>query len=77
MTDEEKWTSFVAWCSPGGGAFGYEKEAEDKEGVLWAATVVEAAKKVVKMNELMLECEEFIAINNLRAALSALKEGKG
>ena len=39
--------------------------------ILYADRVVRAAEKVVRLNELaVFECEEFIAINELRIALS-------
>lgn len=44
----EKWDRWVAWCSPGGGSFYYEKESEDREGIFWANDVVNAAREILK-----------------------------
>jgi hypothetical protein len=44
----KKFERFVKWCGPGGGSFGYEKEDEDRDGILWAAERIALLEKVIQ-----------------------------
>jgi hypothetical protein len=76
----KKFERFVKWCGPGGGSFGYEKEDEDRDGILWAAERIALLEKVVDAAREIDGCEfaercETWMLDDLEAALRALDGG--